>query len=135
MLSMLSSVVLYLHAVLVHSEITPEGYDPECTIQDEADFDFYQCDATFSKNYYCSLSLEQQDWLQSIWQEALKDRSYRPRKRREIRTLSEKEKTTFFKAINQLKTDTVCIVSLWFFLIVLFRLIRDSIVICICLFT
>ncbi|XP_052101047.1 tyrosinase-like protein isoform X1 [Mytilus californianus] len=106
MILLLSSVVLSLHNVLVHSEITLEGYDPECTIQDEDEFDFYECNATFSSKYYCSLSLEQHNWLKSLWQEAIKDRSNKPRKRREIRVLSETERLTYFRAINRLKTDT-----------------------------
>lgn len=93
---------------MVRSEITPDGFDPECTIQDEPEFNFNSCHETLANDYFCTLSEEQQDWLKSLWQEALQDRSNPPRKRREIRVLSETERSNYFQAINDLKDDKVC---------------------------
>lgn len=111
MVSVLSFVVLFLLNVEVRSELTVEGHDPECTILDESEFEFKFCHANLANDYRCTLSQIQQDWLASLWKEALQDRSYPLRKRREIRVLSNTERSKYFKAMNELKDDTVCMVQ------------------------
>lgn len=109
MVSVLSFVVLFLLNVVVRSELTVEGHDPDCTIIDETEFEFATCHENLANDYLCTLSQIQQDWLTSLWKEALQDRPYPLRKRREIRVLSDTERSKYFKAINDLKADTVCI--------------------------
>lgn len=106
----LFSVSFFLN-VLVRSELTPEEHDPECTIQDEYEFDFTYCSETLANEYHCTLTKKQQDWLVSLWQEALQDRSSPPRRRREIRVLSEIERANYFNAVNELKADKVCLLQ------------------------
>ncbi|CAG2245573.1 TYR [Mytilus edulis] len=71
-----------------------------------SEINFADCNQDLSNEYFCSLNKEQQDWLDLLWTAALEDRSTPIRKRREIRTLTEEERKTFFSALNKLKNDT-----------------------------
>lgn len=74
-----------------------------------SEINFADCNQDLADVYFCSLTKEQQDWVYSLWKAALEDRSTPIRKRREIRTLTEEERETFFSALNKLKNDTVCL--------------------------
>ncbi|XP_071126514.1 tyrosinase-like protein 2 [Mytilus edulis] len=81
-----------------------KGEDIHCIMLSE--INFADCNQDLSNEYFCSLTDEQQDWVYSLWKAALEDRSTPIRKRREIRTLTEEERETFFSALNKLKNDT-----------------------------
>lgn len=116
MVLVLSYLLLFSVNVLVRSDLTLEGHDPECSIDDEPSFDFDDCHDTLANEYYCTLSQKQQEWLTSLWREALQDRSNPPRIRREIRVLNDRERLNYLRANEALKNDKVCILQSLFVL-------------------
>ncbi|XP_052066080.1 tyrosinase-like protein 2 [Mytilus californianus] len=99
----MTHVLLFFLSALLNQAVL-NGEDIRCIMLSE--INFADCNQDLSREYFCSLTLEQQTWLQSLWKAALQDRSTPIRKRREIRTLTATERSTFFSALNNLKNDT-----------------------------
>ncbi|XP_076112242.1 tyrosinase-like protein 2 [Mytilus galloprovincialis] len=96
--------VLFFFLFALLNQTVLKGEDIHCIMLSE--INFADCNQDLADVYFCSLTKEQQDWVYSLWKAALEDRSTPIRKRREIRTLTEEERETFFSALNKLKNDT-----------------------------
>ena len=109
--TILESIGLFIVITVPSESIIINGLDPECNYTVDPDLNFDKC-IEWSADYFCTITPDEQKWLQSLYNKATQKTGI-VRHRREIRTLSKRDRDAFFKAVNALKTDTVICFSIY----------------------